>query len=119
MKFKGKNKCAFSKKKVKFKTIKLLISSVYHPVEDKDQIDVNTFLSTIYSSVPQNHFFASGQDMNANIGCRHVKKEFDCIGPNGIKNRNSKGIEAINLLIMHNFFASSTFFLHKNYTTWR
>ena len=79
MKFKGKNKCAFSKKKVKFKTIKLLISSVYHPVEDKDQIDVNTFLSTIYSSIPQNHFFASGQDMNANIGYRCEKTEFYCI----------------------------------------
>ena len=36
--------------------------------------EINTFLSTIYSSVPQNYPFASGQDMNANIGCRRVKK---------------------------------------------
>ena len=33
----GKNKGAFSKKKVKTKISKLFISSVYHPVDDKDQ----------------------------------------------------------------------------------
>ena len=55
--------------------------------------------------------------MNANIRCRREKSEFDCMGPYGVKHRNSKGIEALNLLTMHNLFASSTFFLHKNYTT--
>ena len=56
--------------------------------------------------------------MNANIGFRRENNEFDCVGSLGIKNRNSKGVEALNLLTMHNMFASSTFFLHKNYTTW-
>ena len=48
--------------------------------------------------------------MNAIIGCRCEKREFDCKGPHGIKNRNSKGIEALNLLTMHNMLATSTFF---------
>ena len=71
---KGKNKVAFSKKKVKSKIIKLFISSVYHPVDDKYQIEFNTFLSTIYSSVPQTYFFGSGQDINANVGCHRENK---------------------------------------------
>ena len=57
--------------------------------------------------------------MNTKIWCRREKNEFDCIGPHGIKNRNSKGIEALNLLTMNNLFASSTFFLNKKYTTWK
>ena len=48
-----------------------------------------------------------------------AKKWFYCIGYYGIKNRNLKGIEAINLLTMHNLFVSSIFFYYKNYTTWR
>ena len=28
-------------------------------------------------------------------------------------------IEALHLLTMHNLFTPSTFFLHKNYTTWK
>ena len=50
--------------------MKHFISPVYHLVDDKNQIEFNTFLSTKYSSIPQNYFFASGQDMNANISCR-------------------------------------------------
>ena len=46
-----------------------------------------------------------------------AEKKIDCIGPHGIKNRNSKGIEALNLLTMYNRFASLTLFLHKYYTT--
>jgi len=80
---KGKNKGTFSKKTFKAETVKLFISSVYHPVDDKNQIEFNTFLSTIYSSIPQNYFFASGQDMNTNIGYRCEKTGFDCIGPHG------------------------------------
>ena len=67
------------KRKLKLKLSNFFISSVYHPVDDKDQIECNTFLSTIYSSVPQNYFFASCQDMNANIGYRCEKTEFNCI----------------------------------------
>ena len=107
------------KRRLKPKLSNFFSSSVYHPVDDKDQIEFNTFPSTIYTSVPQNYFFASGQNMNANIGCRREKREFDCMGPHGIKIRNSKEIEVLNLLTMHNMFASSTFFLHKNYTTWK
>ena len=73
IKVKEENKSASSKKKIKIKNIKLFVFSVYHPVDDKDQIEFNTFLSTICSSVPQNYFFASGQHMNANIGCREEK----------------------------------------------
>lgn len=50
--------------------------------------------------------------MNANIGCRGKNDEFSCITPHGYKNWNSKGTEAINLLNMHNLFASSVFFQH-------
>ena len=119
LKVKILKKGAFRKKIIKFETIKLFISSAYHPVHEKDQVDFNTFLSSIYSSVPKSYFLASGQDMNANIGCKNINDKFSCIGKHGFKNRNSKGTEAINLLNMHNLFASSTFFQDKNYTSWR
>ena len=57
VKVKGKNKGAFSKKKVKAKIIKLFISSVYQPVDDRDQIEFNTFFLQYICSVPQNCSF--------------------------------------------------------------
>ena len=44
VKVKEKNKGAFGKKKTISKTIKLFISSEYHPVDDKDQIEFNNFI---------------------------------------------------------------------------
>ena len=54
----------------------------------------------------------SDQDINANIGCKGINDEFSYIGKHGFKNQNSKGIEAIYLLNLHNLFAPSTFFQH-------
>ena len=56
LKVKILKKGAFRKKNIKFETIKLFISSAYHPVHEKDQIDFNTFLSSVYSSVPKSYF---------------------------------------------------------------
>ena len=61
--------------------------------------------------------FLSGQDMNASLGVRTDKK--DIVGNHGLKKRNMKGEEALNLLRSHKFYASSTFFDHKYYTTWK
>ena len=46
--------------------------------------------------------------MNASIGTRGNKsgKKF---GPHGINNRKAKGVEAVNLLRMHAFYAPLTF----------
>ena len=41
------------------------------------------------------------------------------IGNHDLKKRNMKGEEALNLLRSHKFYASTTFFDHKNYTTWK
>ena len=57
LKVKVNKKDVFRKKNIKFETIKLFISSAYHPVHEKDQIDFNTFLSSIYSSVPKSYFW--------------------------------------------------------------
>ena len=110
----GKNK-----KKNKSQTINLFLSSVYHPVDEKDQLFFNNYLSSIYDSVPPNYVLMSGQDMNANIGVSKRKTDCKNIGTFGFDNRNKKGVEAVNLLRMNNFSAPLTFFDHKNLVTWR
>ena len=49
--------------------------------------------------------------MNASLGVRTDKK--DIIGNHGLKKRNTKGEEALNLLRSHKFYATTTFFDHK------
>ena len=115
--FKG----AFSKKKKKNKsqTINLFISSVYHPVDYKDQLIFNNFLSSIYDTIPSSYIIMSGQDMNANIGISNNKLQCNNVGKFGLNNRNAKGVEAVNLLRTHNLYAPITFFKHKHVVTWK
>ena len=55
--------------------------------------------------------------MNASLGVSTEKKYI--IGNHGLKKRNKKGEEALNLLRSHTFYTSTTFFDHKNYATWK
>ena len=49
--------------------------------------------------------------MNVNLGVRKEKK--DIIDNHGLKKRNKKGEEGLNLLKSQKFYASTTFFYHK------
>ena len=62
-------KWAFQKKKKsnKIQTINLYISSVYHSTDKILQSEFNDYLSNIYSTIPSNYAFISGQDLNASI----------------------------------------------------
>ena len=120
IKVKTDHKGAFKKKKRKnkFQSLNLFISSVYHPVDKEDQLLFYNHLSSIYAAIPTNCLLFSGQDLNANLGTKKNSK-LKCIGSYGLNNRNAKGKEAINILNLHNLYAPSTFFKHKNYTTWK
>ena len=108
---KGKQERYIQKKKHKiWKSQRISFFSVSLSSQKKAQIGYNKFLSIINRSVPRIYFFALGQDMNANIGCKGIKDEFSCIWPHGFKNSKSKVTETINLLNMHNWFASLKFF---------
>ena len=102
--------------KRKQKTFIITLSSVYHPNDEKEQDDFNTFLDTSYSRIPKNTLFMSGQDMNASLGTS--KKKNDCLGQFGLSRKNSKGTNARNLLNSHRLKAPNTHFKHNNYTTW-
>ena len=68
---------------------------MYHPVDEKDQLLFNNYISSIYDSVPSNYVLMSGQDMNANIGVSKVKIECKNIGTFGIDNRNKKELKQL------------------------
>ena len=77
-------------------SINLFISSVYHPTDKKLQTEFNDYLSSIYSTIPSNYVFISGQDLNASIGIKssiEICKNMCCFGLN---NRNEKGLEVLN-----------------------
>ena len=87
-------------------------------MDKEDQLLFYNNLSSIYAVIPTNYLLFSGQDLNANLGTKKDSK-LKCIESYGLNNRNSKGKEAINILNLHNLYAPSTFFNHKNYTTWK
>ena len=93
------------------------ISSVYHPIDAKEYLKFNNYISSNYDSTPKSYFMTSRQDINASIGSREMKS---CkqIGPHGINNRNAKGAEAVNLLRMHDLYAPLTFYCHKEKVIW-
>ena len=118
---KSRFKGAFSKKKKKNKsqTINLFISSVYHPVDYKDKLIFNNFLSSVYETIPSSYIIMSGQDMNKNIGIINNKLQCNNVGKFDINNRNAKGVEVVNLLRTHNVYAPMTFFKHKHVVAWK
>ena len=98
-----------NKKKNIFQIINLFLTPVYHPVDAKDQLIFNNYLSTNYKSVPSNNVLMPDQD----IGVGKVKSECKNIGAFGIDNRNVKGVEVVNLLRMNNYFALLIFLTIK------
>ena len=106
------------KKKNKFQTTNLFISSVYHPVDYKYQLIFKNFLSSVYDTI-LSYIIMSGQDMNTNIGISSNKLQCNNVGKFVLNNRNAKCVEAVNLLRTHNSYAPMTFFKHKHVATWK
>ena len=82
--------------------VRILISSVYHPVDYVEYDQFNDLLPTLLSKAPPKYHILLGQDNNANVGIRKGDDDptatANVIGPNGIDNRNKNGTELINLL---------------------
>ena len=57
--------------------------------------------------------------MNASIGVSNNAPKCKNVGKIRFNNRNSKGVEAVNILIMNNLYAALTFFKHNNIATWK
>ena len=107
------------KKRINLKKKDLFISSAYHPVDFKDQTIFNNYLSSIYDTIPSSYIVFSGQDMNASIGVSNNTSKCKNVGKFGFNNRNLKGVEAVNILMMNSLYAALTFFKHNNIATWK
>ena len=93
--------------------IKIVLNSIYHPVEHYDQKRYNKELESFYNDIHWNTELLSGQDINSNIGIRS-KMFCNVIGPNGLDNRNAKCKELLFLLNIIIFRVLLTYFRHDN-----
>lgn len=101
-------------------TTKIFLTSIYHPVEPKEQAAFNKVLATMWDKVPKNYQIINGQDINANVGVRKVddpKKKV--IGPNGLDNQNMKGKKLLDVLISKNLRVVNSYLKKKIYGTWK
>ena len=101
--------------------IVVILSSVYHPVEPEEQELFNNFLAGMYNTLlyeNEESIFISGQDMNSCIGT-NSRGYKDVLGPYGPTHRNAKGSAALSILRSHHLWATTSFFEHHKYNTWR
>ena len=99
-------------------SIKIFLTSIYHPVDHNEHKRFNEELASFYNSIPQNAELLSGQDVNCNIEI-WSKMSRDVIGPYSINNRNDKGKDLLFLLNSIKFRVLLTYYRHENYTNWR
>ena len=94
--------------------LKMLIASIYHPVDPKEQEKFNDTLSMLVNSVPKSLNFIGGYDVNANLGVSKTLYK-GVIGPFGIENRNMKGRRLLSVLsqnilrVTNSYFNKSSF----------
>ena len=103
---------AYWKKRIKSKVVNIFIYSVYHLNDEWYYFSFNSYLSTVCNDMQSSFFFTSSQEINTWIGVYSSKRYY--IEPNGLNNRTSKGVEALNLLRMYNIFAVIPFYINKN-----
>ncbi len=93
-------------------SIKLLLCSIYHPVNNDEYECFNTELATILGNVPSDRSMLFGYDINANVGTNagagQIHKE--TLDIYGIKNRNKKGTSLLNLLASLEMKLTNSFF---------
>ena len=99
-------------------SIKIFLTSIYHPVDHNEHKRFNEELASFYNSIPQNAELLSGQDVNCNISI-WSKMFQDVIGLCGTNNRNAIGKDLLFLLNSIKFRVLLTYYRHKNYTTRR
>ena len=109
-------KDAYSREKNK--SIRIFICSIYYPVEHDEQKLFNDKLDTFYANAPRNSEILAGQDINANVGISSPMFN-DVLGPNGIRNRNSKGKDLLFLIKARKLKVLLSYFTQNCYTTWK
>ena len=98
--------------------MKLLLSLVYHPVDDMEHEGFNDSLNSLINYIPKSAEFIGGHDVNGKLGVR-LKINLPVIGPHVIENRNKKGRILLGLLSANNIKIVNTFYQKDSYTTWR
>jgi exonuclease III len=115
--------------------VKVHVCSVYHPATKLSQQKRLQFLDkldNLYDMLDTDgHILIAGCDTNSSIGnqassychpdgaVEDNEENREIIGPHGIDHMNEAGIDLLNLMKSKNLAAATTFFKHKDYTTWR
>ena len=101
--------------------MKLLLCSIYHPVDPREHEEFNGATETLLNNLTTDTEFIFGQDINCNVGTSNSSNDpfRSALGPNGIENQNAKGIKFLqHLCSLYMKFANS-FFIKPSYATWK
>jgi hypothetical protein len=77
-----------------------------------------TVLNSLLSSIPTKTEIILGSDVNACIGIRDRPEYSSVLGPHGIKGRNTRGSNLLQVYSTHNLRVENTFFIHSDYATY-
>jgi hypothetical protein len=115
--------------------VKVHACSVYHPttkLSQQKRLEFLDELDNLYDRLDKDdHILLAGCDTNSSIGTRNSSychpdgtveendENREIIGPHGIDHINLAGIDLMNLMKAKNLAAATSFFKHKDYTTWR
>ena len=101
--------------------MKIVLCSIYHPVDSREHEDFNGTTQTILNRLGNETQIIFGQDINCNIGVAPSKEDpFRCtVGPHGLNNRNHKGTKFLQHLCALNMKVANSFFIKDNYATWK
>ena len=102
-------------------TMKLVLCSIYHPVDSREHDDFNGTTQTILNQIQTNTQLIFGQDINCNVGTAPNKDDpfRRAVGPHGLNNRNHKGTRFLQHLCSLDMKIANSFFVKTNYATWK
>jgi hypothetical protein len=102
-------------------TTKIILCSLYHPVDPKEHSDFGATIQTLLNNVPADTSLLFGHDINCNVGTNKTLPDTmkHVVGPFGLENRNPKGTTFLQQLCAMNMRVANSYFQKPNYATWK
>ena len=101
--------------------MKIVLCSLYHPVDSREHEEFNGTTTTLLNRLSEDTQIIFGQDINCNVGTSNNTHDpfRPALGPNGINNRNAKGMKFLQHMCSLNMKIVNSFFVKHNYATWK